>query len=348
MNVALSGSQSGRKYYTLLDQSVRGLTPGSLVCYNGIAVGKVARVTNDFTVNKVCVEMLVTTPQIKIFDDLAAPEGKKTGTRIQLVTSFVTGLQYLDLSGGFVDYPELPEKSLIPSVDTNFDKIAKKVDKIAENLDMHLENFYGFLANLNKISQSVNENIVSENPQSVLSKIKKILDNLESLSGEANQRHMQEILQNLTHMSNAEQMGVTQLLQTIQQQIQEVSHTLQALLKDTNLVINSQGKQQDIALLVTQINQMLKDNHNQINRVVQNLDRLSTNLEQISANMKKDLGMLSKHTQNTVQSLNYFLQKDLQQIGKEIHSALQELGSVLRIIKAKPNALFWGSEVREQ
>lgn len=197
-SVSLSNSPKGNPYYTLLEESVRGLTPGALVCYNGIEIGKVSKISNDFTNNKVRVDMLITKPDVKIFQDLRENGQTIPGTRAQLVTSFVTGIQYINLTGGSsIQYPVLNAGNLILAEDTDFGKLSKRVNSITSNLESvlslkNLENIVAILENFNRFSQRLPLEMSEDVENSLLHRIKKILDNIENMTGKDNQNQRRD------------------------------------------------------------------------------------------------------------------------------------------------------------
>jgi ABC-type transporter Mla subunit MlaD len=346
MSIVLSGPQGGRHYYTILGESVRGLSPGSLVCFNGIEIGKVTKVSNDFTINKVRVDFAVTEATAQIFADFKEGNKTKPGTKVQLITSFVTGIQYVDLTGGFANYPLLPDNSQILSMDTDFAKLSKQVGGIVANLEeiftpQSLENLRDVMVNLNKFSQHLNDDVMGDGPATVLQKLKKILDNMDSLSGPAHNQYVETTLKNLAAMSDAKQMGVQDFVQNLSNQSRELLQTMNTLITNVNQIVNSSGKKEDIASLVKEINSVLTANE-------ANIQKTFANLERLSALTNSQLAALMKDTNSTVRTLNYFVQKELTQTNQELQGTLKELASLLRILKVKPNALLWGSEVRGQ
>lgn len=346
MSVVLAGPQGGRYYHAILDESVRGLAPGSLVCYNGIEIGKVSKVSNDFTCNKVRVDFAITDATTQIFAATQKEGKKKHGTRAQLVTSFVTGIQYIDLTGGQTGYPPLPEHSQIPAMDTDFAKLSKKVGDIVENLEeiftpQTLDNLRSVMVNLNKFSQHLNDDVVGDGPDTIVYKVKRILDNVDSLSGQTHRQYVETTLKNLSEMSDARKIGLVELMDNFNRESKQLLQAMNQLVANINLVVKSPAPKEDLTSLVRDINKILAANESSIQKTV-------TNIERLSAATNFQFSTLAKDADATVRTINYFLQKELSQTNQELQATLKELSSLLRILKAKPNALLWGSEVRGQ
>lgn len=344
INIALSGPQGGRSYHTFLKESVRGLAPGSLVCLNGITIGKIASVSNDFKINAVKVNMLITDLNAQIFGDLEKDGKQETGTRAQLITSFVTGIQYIDLNGGCSDCPVLPENNTIPAIDTSFTRFSNKIEGIVAKVEsllnpQTLANIEGILANVNGFTHNLNENVVGKTSDTLVSKAHKVLDNLEKISGENQQKLLETTLQNLAAMSDLQKLGIDSWLQNITKDSQEALQSAHLLLTNLNTVVNSQGKSGDVVSAVHELHKILAMNET-------NLQKTIANLERLSSGTATQLTSLIKETNATMRSLSYFLQKELTQTNSELQGTLKELAGVLRILKARPNALIWGAEVK--
>lgn len=357
MNITLAGSPEGRNYYALFSETVKGLAPSSLVCYNGIAVGKVKEISNDFSTNRVRIDMIITEPNVKIFADFKKPN--KPGTRAFLVTSFVTGLQYINLSGGVpeeilvkmrtnkdIDLQkyELPEgKEIIAEysggIMDKFDQIADKAEQVLSPTNLH--SVETFLANLDRLSFNFNQQLFEDQENGVVPKLQKITRNLEEISGAKTQKRLHIILDNLQQVTNPQYLRIKPLLQNAQSQINMVAKSINTLIVDMNKVVNSHGQQEDIAKTVREINGILDDNRRQLKNTI-------ANLEKLSATTNKAIGAFVRRANKTLRTIDYFVQKELSQASMRIKITLQEIDSMLRILKAKPNALLWGSDVRER
>ena len=415
-SIILSGDEIGREYHLYLYQSVRGLAPSSLVCYNGIPVGKVKSIRNDFERKEVQVNIVITEPDVKIYDDVTIPARKghlfelpdhyreeldhgnvsdslklefsrnghpfylnpnliikepgqewiiddnqkylyviramedklfvyARGTRAILVTYLFTGLQYIDLIGGHQDNPVLKEGSEIPTVQndlgTRFNEtlsdLRKKVDRILT--DDNLQHFSNIIANIDQLTYNANQNLFSQDPDSIINSLRKILANAEKISGKESREQIQKILDNVATLSSPEKLGIEKLLQRLEAKSSELMNTSNQLVAKLSAIVNSNGKQPDIASVIKKVDHILHDNQQEIRQLI-------ANVEALSAELNQQIEALSKGAQITIQTLNHFLQKELYQTNMEIRMAFKELSSVLRILKAKPNALLWGANVK--
>lgn len=343
MSITIEGKPGGLKYYTFIKEPVKGLAPSSVVHYNGIPVGKVTKITNDFRNNQVRVDFLITKPDIEIFDDLKTNEGIKPGTRAMLVRSWVTGIQHIDMTGGFFGYPALREQSLIPSQPAFLTQVTENSNKILTNIEeltspQKLHNIHNILANLEKISAHTDERIFGEH--GILTKIEAILKNIENTSAHAD-KHVGKILQNVADATDPDKTGWQQWMQNTKKKSEKLLDSLDQLISNVNKLVKSPEGGQDLATTIKQVNHILTQNSKDIPQTLANLRRLSE-----LAN--EQLLILAKDAHSAMQNFDYFLRKELPQTNRELQKSLQELAALIKILKAKPNALLWGSQVKGQ
>ncbi|MDI1310497.1 MAG: MlaD family protein [Methylotenera sp.] len=124
-------------YLAIADESVAGLSINALVKYNGVEVGRVSNISLD-PVNPQRVRLL-----------LAIMNGTmiKKDTLATLKTQGLTGIAYVELSGGATDSPLLvaiggapyPEIKMIPSLSTRLENllstVATKLDHLSGSFD---------------------------------------------------------------------------------------------------------------------------------------------------------------------------------------------------------------------
>lgn len=91
-------------YRVLFEQSVSGLSAGSQVEYQGVAIGRVRdiRLTKDIP------------PNVSVVVDLEPGTPVRRDTRAALLGSIVTGIQYIELQGGSEAAGPLPPGGVIP------------------------------------------------------------------------------------------------------------------------------------------------------------------------------------------------------------------------------------------
>jgi ABC-type transporter Mla subunit MlaD len=117
------------------NESVTGLEVSSIVRYQGVPVGRVASI--GFAKDEF--------PKIDVIVELDPTAPVKTDTRAALKPQGITGLNYIDLSGGSADKPLLPEGGTIVADQStifllvqslgDMGEAVKKVSKIADTLD---------------------------------------------------------------------------------------------------------------------------------------------------------------------------------------------------------------------
>lgn len=339
MSISLSGGDSGKKYYTLISESVRGLAPSSLVCFNGIPVGKVAKVSNNFKLNKVRVDMVITDKDTMIFGDFKTDKGVKKGTRVRLVTSFVTNMQYIDMTGGYKSYPVLKSGSLIPQVkESNFDAITSNAEKITQKITRvlsgkNLKNIEGIIKNLNLILTNANKNIFHKEA-SIVAQVSTILSNIEKISGKETKKRLDKILDDLAQTTGR----LDSWSSNASKGVKSILENMNKLILSLNKIV-AQGEDNNIVALVSSLNELIRENKENINRLVLNMQKLPGTLS-------REVTFLSGRANNTLGNINYYIVKDLTTATKELKSTLKELRAILYILRAKPNALMWGSGVR--
>jgi ABC-type transporter Mla subunit MlaD len=138
-------------------ESLQGLEVGASVKFNGVNIGKVQRVSyTPEDINKMKVEMSVV-------------EGFPMRVDMYASTGMIgiTGLKYIEVSGGSNEAARLKPGGVVPTRPTLFATVGERVDTLANQVEV-------LLRQLNRIT----------NPDS-LSSIKIALDNLADLTGDA-------------------------------------------------------------------------------------------------------------------------------------------------------------------
>lgn len=117
-------------YYTRLSESVSGLEPGTPVKQNGVDVGNITAILTDsadITRSVVRFEVAEGTP---IKQDMAATLGSYG----------ITGLKYLELTGGSYSSQDVPPGGEVRSEMSTLGKITQRADSIAYKIDRLLGN----------------------------------------------------------------------------------------------------------------------------------------------------------------------------------------------------------------
>ncbi|WP_372365924.1 MlaD family protein [Candidatus Uabimicrobium sp. HlEnr_7] len=349
--VTLSSKETGKSYVVFFEESVRGLAPSSLVCYNGIPVGKVVKLTNDLNKNRVKIKIMITDPQIRVFAvNKNKKDKKEQGTKAKLITYLMTGLQYIDLQG-FGDQ-ELNEGQTIPTTKDNlvdrlegkFNAISKQTEKFTMRLndvlsEQNIEHLSGVIANADAISANIATVTSAEKPDGIPYRLNAILENANRLVSEDSE--VDKILKNVAVLTDPKKNGITRLIHDMRKELTRVSRSMDKLINNLNGLVDSKGKKEDATQTLKEVNLLLRENRRNVSQIMGNLNRLSSTAD-------KKLLQISNNANKTVITFNHFLQKELYQASSRMSVLLSELASLVQILKAKPNALLWGSEVRRK
>lgn len=349
-NITLASKETGKRYFVFFDESVRGLAPSSLVCYNGIPVGKVVKLLNDLNKNRVKIEILITEPQIRIFSEAKEEKKEQRGTKAKLVTYLMTGLQYIDLQG--FGKTELPEGQTIPTIKDNvvarlegqFKAISQQTQKFAKRLnnvlsDENIEHLSKVIANVETISQNMAVATSPEKPDGIPYRLNAILENANRIVAEDSE--VDKILRNVVVLTDPKKNGVVHLIHDMRKELKKVTRSVHVLVNNINRLIDSKGEKEDATQTLKEVNLLLRENRRSVREIMQNFSRLS-------ATADTELLKIATNANKTVTTFNHFLQKELYQASSKMSVLLTELANVVQILKAKPNALLWGSEVRRK
>lgn len=215
-----SSEQTWQEYRVVFREAVTGLTVGSPVQYNGIAVGSITKLSLEPSDPR----------QVNAIVRLGADTPVKTDTRAKLAITSLTGPSIIQLSGGSPGAPRLTDVSpleipVIQTLPSALQNIADTASRIVERLDQalsednverltqtleNLESLSGALASEDKgveallvsardaarnldrtldtangTLERVDQNLVKKLPP-LLDKVESTLTNLEQASGSAN------------------------------------------------------------------------------------------------------------------------------------------------------------------
>ena len=150
-----SSDRSWRRYEVIFTEPVTGLTEGGSVQYNGIAVGTVDKLSLDPDDARKVVALL------KLKDD--APV--KVDTRAKLSQQGITGVPFIQLTGGSPNAPRLlpQDNDDIPVIQTEpsaLQNIADTANRLVQRLDKvlseeNVSHINQTLANLDKVSSAI-------------------------------------------------------------------------------------------------------------------------------------------------------------------------------------------------
>jgi phospholipid/cholesterol/gamma-HCH transport system substrate-binding protein len=151
-------SKKEKEYYAYFQgESMSGLEQGSPVKYHGVPIGKVSTIAYD----------PANIQRIKVTLRVQRDFPMKKDMYAQAWAMGITGLNFLDILGGTNESPLLPEHSVLPTKTSVMSSITGKVDIIMDKVEL-------LLNHLNSITE-----------QDSLASVKKILENLATITGDA-------------------------------------------------------------------------------------------------------------------------------------------------------------------
>jgi phospholipid/cholesterol/gamma-HCH transport system substrate-binding protein len=180
----LAGSQFFRSvdnYQIVFSQSVSGLLPGAAVEYLGVTVGKVetVRLTTD------------TPPRAAVLVALQPGTPIRKDTTAHLIGSLVTGIRFIELTGGSEDADRLTIGGTIAVSSGEFEQFRDQASEIANRLlstltrieqDLLNEDnraaFSSFLQNASHLSETLSTSLDDVSTPATRASLKAMVDNL--------------------------------------------------------------------------------------------------------------------------------------------------------------------------
>jgi phospholipid/cholesterol/gamma-HCH transport system substrate-binding protein len=118
------------EYFTRLDESITGLAPGSTVRQNGVDVGQVTEITPDsINIRRTVVHFSV-----------RRGTHIKTDMSVTLGSYGITGLKYLEITGGSYGAANVPKGGEVKSSLSMLGRLTARADSIAYKVDRLLGN----------------------------------------------------------------------------------------------------------------------------------------------------------------------------------------------------------------
>ncbi|MGF1623451.1 MAG: MlaD family protein [Alphaproteobacteria bacterium] len=128
--------RSEKSYYLLFNESVSGLTVGGAVSYRGIRVGRITEISiNPANVEQVRVDLAIT-GDVPIKVDAVASQQFQG----------ITGLGYIEISGGSQAAADLPEGSPIETEPTGLQEVIQAAPELLNQLILAVDRFNALLA----------------------------------------------------------------------------------------------------------------------------------------------------------------------------------------------------------
>ena len=245
----LAGSRFLRpvdRYHVIFNGSVSGLSPGAAVELNGVQVGKVTTVNlTDDSPPRVDVDIEVK-PNTPIYQDSVA----------QLTGNFVTGIQFIELTGGRSESGKLGEDQAIQSQEGAFADVRRQAVELSKET-------YELVRGLNEDTlNQQNRAAFSQTIQDLAATSR----NLRSLSDDLAEPHrlqqlnvtlanMNEVSANLKQASGAIAQRSGETIDRVNEvlvKLSRVADSAQTMLTSTNGVLNR--NYQDVDRTLMQVN----------------------------------------------------------------------------------------------
>jgi len=289
-------------YQVYIKESVSGLNRKALVKYRGVEVGEVKDIGLDPT----------RPSEVWVLLDIESNTPVKRDTMATLATQGLTGLAYIELSGGSVDapppeikagqhYPELIAKpSLLGRIDTAFSKVMKDFESISGLGDELLKNLNGL--------SGVARKLLSEENQlrgvRILEYIEAILHSIA-----AHKDDIEHSLISLEHI--LENTAASARLPIILTKLEKTLDSVEQTTQQASSLIND--SRQDIKQTTQAMAQISKGLSSSVNSSRHNVDQFSRQaLPEVAASLR------------------------------ELHDLLQSLRQFSRNLEQKPNMLLLG------
>jgi len=244
-----------------------GLEPGASVLFGGIAAGKVTEV-RPWTSDPTKIEILVDVKQ-------GTPLNEKSIAKLGLV-SIMQGAS-LSITTGSNDAKRLPPGSSIPSQEAaSLDEIAGKMAGVADNANALIVQAQGEL-------------------QGITGDARRLLANLNSVTGPANQQKIQAVLDHVNGMLATEGPKIDRisdqviaLSQHADDTIQNVNGTVSEMREPIrNDLVDLQNTLLQAKKLLTDMQVMVRANDYKIDDTVENLRVATDNLDQLTDSLKQ-------------------------------------------------------------
>ncbi len=221
-------------YFTRVSESVTGLDKGSPVKQNGVDIGQITTITTDSgDVQKSIVHFQV-----------ARGTAMKTDMVATLGTYGITGLKYLEITGGSYSSPDVPSGGEVRSNLSMLGRLALRADSIASKVDQLLGNIISITNGENR--EHLNRLI--ESSASLTVAMDSLTRDFESVQPG---RHLKHILidAEATVAEAREKVHKSDLEGTVGQ-IQKTAQTMDVTMRNT---------QEDLTVVLSQLKETMKN-----------------------------------------------------------------------------------------
>ncbi len=282
----LAGSQFFRpvdNYKIEFSQSVSGLLPGAAVEYLGVTVGKVetVRLTTH------------TPPRAEVLVALQPSTPIRKDTTAHLIGSLVTGIRFIELTGGSSDAPAMELGGVIGVSTGEFEQFRDQASEIANRLlstltrieqdllnEENRASFSTFLRNASHLSETLSTSLDDVSTPATRASLKAMVDNLaEAAAG----------IKSATNAINDIRSDVYNEGRATILQIRQTAAMLAKLSGETRTVMQQTGElAKNANQLVGRVDGMVANNDREMHQLLVNLADTSRHLKETVNTLKDD------------------------------------------------------------
>ena len=307
------------RYSVRFAESVSGLEAGSTVKMKGVRVGQVEKIKIDAKDVSTVVVTLALDPKTPV----------KTDTRAVMTAIGITGLKFIELTGGSAQAPRLKpntRESVIPPAASALQSLTGKAEHIAKKMELVLNN-------LVPLTDASNRARVRQ----LLDNANQMLRNFADVADEGSRKRIQRILANVDRMTITLDRAARQLSKLTAANSQRLSSTLAAAESAARSLDRATRKFRPQATL------------NEISAAARAMKKRIEDpaLTSAVASMNKAAVKISVTT-GDMQKLVRRRDRQLERILSNLDSASSNLKSFARSIKERPSLLLRGQTRKER
>ena len=268
----LAGSrflQPVETYRILFSKSVSGLLPGAVVEYQGVAVGKVAKLqlTEDIP------------PRVAVRIALEPGTPVRQDTTALLIGSLVTGIRIIELEGGSADAPPLEPGGTIPVQGGELEAFRDRASQVAERL-----------ANvLTRIEEDLlspqNSAAIADFLRNVAHLSESLRTSLDDVSTVESRESLKRMVDNLAQAA-AGIRSVTDAINEIRTDIFNDGRAMIVQIRQTAAVTANLAR--DVRQLTLHLDEILGENRRELSQTFTNLSETSRHLKETAAAVQRD------------------------------------------------------------
>ncbi len=317
-------------YYDVLFDNVSGLSAAGGVNYNGLPVGQVISLNLD--------EDDPSKVRVRLEVDADIPVTKETIAQLQSLG--VTGVAYVELSGGSPTAERLPQNSVIPSKRSSIQSLLEGAPEV-------LEKAVTLLENLNDVIDEKNRKSVSDilgNLAQASGKLDKTLSDFEKLSGDLGNAasELGDFTKRLDTLVDTAETTLTTGTDTLKS-IKETSETAKTALETANTTIANADQiiQQDIKPFVNQgtelaqrLTRLSDEGSVTLGVISETVLNANTTLGSITSAMDTAKGALSS-AERAFDSANRVIDEDIGPVAADVSNAAKEVANTVSNVTEK-------------